>query len=303
MSMELASVSVPVTTLWTSPGKVRNIDKPAIVDRPDPRAWPDSLDKEARLDLLGRVDSQLLLGEPVQVIAEDGDWVQVVALWQPSSKDPRGYPGWIPRAHLAERAEWTGREAAVTVDTTPLEIEDGDGSDPALEATYGTILPVEDSSDGMLLVRLPGSAKAWISRAACDVRGTRDDRAAVAVNPEFALSAARRFIGVQYLWSGTSAYGLDCSGIVHLVYRTLGRQIPRDAHDQALVGRRLPRGQAQPGDLHFFQKGKGIDHVGFVSAGEGCLLHAPGTGNGVVDEPMPEPRQKTVLDFVTRLTG
>jgi len=104
------AVSVAVTTLWVGPDSPRPVDAPIVADRPDPVAWLAALDAHAdedesgdgRLGLHGRVESQLLEGEPVTVVGSDdsGRWAQVVAPWQHSPKDDRGYPGWVPAAHL-----------------------------------------------------------------------------------------------------------------------------------------------------------------------------------------------------------
>lgn len=293
------AVSVPVATVWRSPSAVRYVDKPAIVDAPDPRAWPDALDKQSRLELLGRVDTQLLLGEPVEVIDEDADWLKIVAPWQPSSLDVRGYPGWVRRSHVAEAPLATDDHVVICVDTTRLSF---DNNVPDAEATYGTILPTMDVSDGMIQVALPGGATAWVSRSACrEHRGLRPV-ATAHLDGEVAVSSASRFIGLQYVWGGTCAYALDCSGMVHLVLRALGVLLPRDAHDQAEVAEHFPRSEAQTGDLLFFaEPGKPIHHVGFAVGDGEHLLHAPGTGNVIADEPLPTHRRNTVLDFVTRL--
>lgn len=102
--------AVPVTTVWSSPQSPRAVDEPMVTDRPDPVAWLAALDANAsddesgdgRLGLHGRVESQLLDGEPVVVTELDGSgrWSHVVAPWQLSPKDDRGYPGWVPTAHL-----------------------------------------------------------------------------------------------------------------------------------------------------------------------------------------------------------
>lgn len=295
------AVSVPVTTLWRDPSAVRDVDKPAIIDEPDPRAWPAALDSDQRRDLQGRVDSQLLLGEPVEIVDEAAEWVKVVAPWQPSSLDARGYPGWMPRAHVKPLSLPTGREFVVTVDSAPLHHDDSD--ERPREATFATVLPVLDESADRVLVALPGGGQARISGSSGVVRATPDHRAAVPVDPADAMSIARRFTGLQYLWAGMSAYGLDCSGIVHISYRALGRVIPRDALDQADAGLQAPRSQARPGDLYFFSRtATKIDHVGFVVGEDDRVLHAPGTGNGVVDEPMPDDRRPGLLPFVARLT-
>jgi hypothetical protein len=95
-------VRVDVATMWSGPDAPRTLDAPATADEPDLCAWTSQLDGEARLGLHGRTETQLLRGEPAEVV-EDGPpgWVRVVAPWQPSPKDPGGYPGWVRSAHLA----------------------------------------------------------------------------------------------------------------------------------------------------------------------------------------------------------
>ncbi|MEO7235136.1 MAG: C40 family peptidase [Lapillicoccus sp.] len=112
-------VVVPVTTLWVSPDRPRAVDAPAVADVPDHTAWlaaldrhpDDGVDGDGRLGLHGRTLTQAVAGEPV--LLDDAPdayrsaprrasagWVPVVLPWQPSSLDPRGYPGWLRRAHL-----------------------------------------------------------------------------------------------------------------------------------------------------------------------------------------------------------
>ena len=101
---------VPVTTVWVDPSSPRQVDAVAVADTPDPVAWLAILDandmrtdaEAGRLGLHGRVETQLVEGEPVIVTRTDatGRWSHVVAPWQLSPKDTRGYPGWVPSAHL-----------------------------------------------------------------------------------------------------------------------------------------------------------------------------------------------------------
>ena len=107
-------VTVPATMLWVEPTSPREVDTPAVTAHPDVPAWLRGLDEveDGRIGLHGRVESQLVQGEPVQVIGSREDWRQVICLWQPSSVDARGYPGWIPAAHLGEAEAPTGAAPA-----------------------------------------------------------------------------------------------------------------------------------------------------------------------------------------------
>ena len=62
------------------------------------------------------------------------------------------------------------------------------------------------------------------------------------------MATSRLFLGVRYLWGGTSTFGFDCSGFVNLIYRVHGIVIPRDANAQALAGRPVARQALKPGD-------------------------------------------------------
>ena len=88
------------------------------------------------------------------------------------------------------------------------------------------------------------------------------------------LKTAESFIGVPYLWGGTTALGLDCSGFVQQVYRLNGVALPRDADQQAMLGRRVE--EARAGDLLFFGA-ESVDHVA-LATGADDFIHAPMKG-------------------------
>jgi cell wall-associated NlpC family hydrolase len=102
-----------------------------------------------------------------------------------------------------------------------------------------------------------------------------------------ALSVARRYLGVSYLWAGMSKYGIDCSGLTYVAYRAAGVTLPRDAADQATVGMPVGWRHLRPGDLVFFGRGArtNIHHVG-IYLGRGLVLHAPHTGARVRITPL-----------------
>ncbi|GAA3149952.1 hypothetical protein GCM10010466_46190 [Planomonospora alba] len=101
-----------------------------------------------------------------------------------------------------------------------------------------------------------------------------------AVTGRDVVAQARKYLGVPYLWGGTDpGKGLDCSGLVQLVYKKLGISLPRVSQDQQNEGRSIPSlKQAQPGDLLTF--GSPATHIG-IYVGDGKMLHAPRTGDVV----------------------
>jgi cell wall-associated NlpC family hydrolase len=81
--------------------------------------------------------------------------------------------------------------------------------------------------------------------------------------------------------------GIDCSGLVHMAYRRLGRLVPRDAHEQEAAAETLQDHHLRPGDLVFFGPRERADHVAFW-LGEGRILHATRRdgAHAVVEEPL-----------------
>ena len=104
---------------------------------------------------------------------------------------------------------------------------------------------------------------------------TRAGSAATRWREDDPLAVARGFLGTPYVWGGLGREGIDCSGLVHLAYRSVGVRVPRDAADQA--ARAVPVQDPQPGDLYFFGSAdEAVGHVGFVTEA-GCCTRATGS--------------------------
>jgi cell wall-associated NlpC family hydrolase len=162
--------------------------------------------------------------------------------------------------------------ATVTILTAWLE--DASGARIA-EASFGTRLPVLSSTVERVEVALPGSARAWLSRAAVAIANR--DEPALPATADAVIASARLALGVRYLWGGTSGFGYDCSGLVHLVYRVHGITLPRDAGPQSRVGTSVAPTARRPGDLVFFARDGAVHHVA-IWIGDGAILEAPDIG-------------------------
>lgn len=94
------------------------------------------------------------------------------------------------------------------------------------------------------------------------------------------LAIAARYVGVPYVYGGTTPRGFDCSGFVQYVFRQAGVSLPRTADEQMRAGRRISRSEARPGDLVAFVSGGSAYHIA-IYAGGGMMYDSPHTGSSV----------------------
>lgn len=94
------------------------------------------------------------------------------------------------------------------------------------------------------------------------------------------IALASRYLGIPYVYGGSSPRGFDCSGLTQYVYGLLGVSLPRTAGAQYAATTRVSRSAAQPGDLVFFFTGGSVTHVGIYLGGN-MMIAAPHTGDVV----------------------
>ncbi len=224
-----------------------------------------------KLDLVGRVQTQVLYGTKVYVLATSGDWTDIAVPEQPSNKNAAGYPGWVPSAQLTDAAPPDGKRVVISAATAWAS--DTKTHERLIEFSYGTSLREVKRAGTTIEVELLDGRHAAV--AAADVSGGTHD----------VLYEARRFLGLPYLWGGTSGFGFDCSGLSHAVYRALGYKIARDTDQQMRNGRTVPLSDLRPGDILFVANANGaIVHDALYygdSDGQPSIIESPHTGEKV----------------------
>ena len=221
------------------------------------------------------VVSQAIYGSNVKLLEARGEWSRI--------QTPDRYRGWTPSRYL--RIVLTGEGYATAGPTVQVQSifanvytePDVTKHKPVITVPFETRLeiakdsaqkagkPEKQISAGWLHVRLPGQTTAWIQTG--DVIS---DPKPLSI-PE-SIELAKRFLGIPYLWGGTSSFGFDCSGFTQMLVRARGITMPRDADQQAAWNGVMPvkRDDLQPGDLLFFgSSAKDITHTGmFIGDGE-----------------------------------
>lgn len=100
---------------------------------------------------------------------------------------------------------------------------------------------------------------------------------------QLVVEYAKEFLGVPYVWGGTSPEGFDCSGLVYYVYGKFDQKLYRVACDMIQNGTAVAFTDMKPGDIVLFwnqERHSEINHVG-IYVGEGNFIHAPQTGDVV----------------------
>jgi len=104
------------------------------------------------------------------------------------------------------------------------------------------------------------------------------------------IEDARRYLGVRYVWGAASARGMDCSGLIYLVF---SRYVPAmgrlRTYDYFRMGRAVAPQALLPGDLLFFTTDEpGPSHMG-IFIGDGKFIHASSVAGGVTITSLDDP--------------
>lgn len=217
------------------------------------------------------VVTQAILGTNLSIVESQDGW-QYVRL-------PDQYHGWIEARQVHV---YTGDQAPYASAGQVAEIQhllaflyhdpDGTRRAPAHQVTLGARLEVAGVSEDRVQVTLPDRTVAWVRRGDVSIVEAGSSRPRGTVQQ--VIRTAKRFLGLPYLWGGTTALGIDCSGFVQLVYYLNGVSLLRDSHIQYTQADLIPveKEDLKAGDLIFFGR-TAITHVGLYM-GKGEFIHA-----------------------------
>ncbi|NLO70542.1 MAG: C40 family peptidase [Porphyromonadaceae bacterium] len=204
--------------------------------------------------------SQLLFGQQIEILETTEKWYFVKNLSD-------NYEGWITKSSINSKF----------FTTQPADTSDFSAAKTPLLVCFKT------SSVEKIIIP-GGSMLPPVSREQFELAGeiyqiaqlepvyTKND------NGQLVVELTQQYTTAPYLWGGKSVLGIDCSGLVQVVFSMLGIFLPRDASQQVEVGTTVDfLSEARPGDLAFFANSEGqIIHVGILINSH-QIIHASGS--------------------------
>lgn len=202
--------------------------------------------------------SQILFGECFKVLINREDWCRIQTISD-------NYEGWVCKKGLSflSEDEFKKLNKVKQLFYDDLQTVLVKNNKEKIQVPIGSVFPNLKGdefsiNDNLYKLEVPLKKSSKIS----DKRG-------------YILDIAQKMINVPYLWGGRTAWGIDCSGFIQLLFKIVGIQLPRDANQQVNIGSAVNFiSESQPGDLVFFDDEEGnIIHVGIL-VGESKIIHA-----------------------------
>ncbi len=223
----------------------------------------------------------LSTGENVTVLSTEGDWCQIA--WN-------GQVGYIPEEHVSVCGlPLNCTQGWITGGVASIHAKQSAGSGVLAMAESGTMAELLVFEDDWYKVICNGAVGYVRSSSICldeseisneiVVEEAEEEADISVLTGEDTVSIAEKYLGVPYVYGGSSTSGFDCSGFTMYVMKQLGYSLPHSATSQwNTAGEYVERSDLQPGDLVFFcdpavSKGKACSHVG-IYVGDGQFIHA-----------------------------
>ena len=241
-------------------------------------------------DILKTLDK----GTLVELTVQEGDWYRI------SYDGARGY---IASQYVTRYNSATGLSGAgkVTADVLNIRSAPKSGSTSLGTASHGAVLIVTGIEGSWFAVSYNGVsgyvASQYVlicSPSTADTSApetpeetpaetpdeTPADNPAATVSGSEIVSLAQQYLGVPYVYGGSSPSGFDCSGFTMYIFAQVGVKLPHGATSQLSYGASVSRSELQPGDLVFFQDyGAVASHVGIYIGGDQFIHASSSSGN------------------------
>ncbi len=245
-------------------------------------------------DILKTLDK----GTVVELTAVEGDWYRI---------SYEGQRGFVSAQYITRYDTASGLNAAgkVTADVLNIRAAAKSGSTSLGTVTNGTVIAVTGIETGgwfavsyngvsgyvasqYVLICSPASITSAADKPAgtadaaesTETAETTDSTVSPSASASDIVSVAQQYLGVPYVYGGSSPSGFDCSGFTMYVFAQVGISLPHGATSQLSYGTEVSRSNLQPGDLVFFQDyGAVASHVGIYIGGDQFIHASSSSGN------------------------
>jgi len=199
--------------------------------------------------------SQVLFGDYFTILEQTASWSRIELAFD-------GYNGWIDNKQF----RIIGQSDYNSLKTAPSVLN-------------GDLIEYITTPDNLLTTIPLGADITFLSNPALNTENFVFEglRATGVTSKQQLLQTAFMYLNAPYLWGGKTPFGIDCSGMVQMVYKLNGYHMLRDASQQATIGEALSFiEESEPGDLAFFDNEEGrIVHVGIIME-DNHIIHAHG---------------------------
>jgi hypothetical protein len=212
---------------------------------------------------------QAILGNYVRLYEKIGDWYLCQTEYD--------YVGWINKTaiHLCNENDlvlWTTNSShIVSALNSTLYTKPDDNSLPVTDLVLNNIIQRIGIYLEYSKFCLPDGREGFLLNSDFNtVKMIGNNNSAVKI-----IEKAKELLGTPYLWGGNSTKGSDCSGFTQLLFKSEGFFLPRDARQQASLGKKINIHELLQGDLIFFGSKEKVTHVG-ISLGGYDYIHQGG---------------------------
>lgn len=221
-------------------------------------------------------------GTKVLVLSKEGDWYKV---------NCGNQTGYMYAQYLSVSEDETADLGTGVATGSLVNVRSAPNTDGAVlyqlsSGTPAAIIGTQDgwykirynSKDGFISPDYFAPAKEQLASRSGSSSSGSDASSGSAVE---LVEYAKNYLGVKYVYGGSTPKGFDCSGFTFYVFKHFGVSISRTASAQFNQGTAVSKDNLKPGDAVFFSQGsKSIGHVG-IFVGGGCFIHASSPGDVV----------------------
>jgi len=225
--------------------------------------------------------TQAILGTPVKVYKKEGSWYYI--------QTPEGYLAWVDYGGVTpfsenELSTWKAADKVIYLETFGFAYEGANTESQVVsDLVAGNILELEGEENDFFRVKYPNGKVGYIEQS--KAQPYEQWLSALKPSGESLVETSKTLMGIPYLWGGTSAKGVDCSGYTKTIFFLNGIIIPRDASQQIHTGIEVDTEKnfekLVPGDLLFFGRKatatspERVIHVG-MWIGNNKFIHSMG---------------------------